>query len=166
MTEIDADRLARIFGAYIDRFRPAGPLGRIVRELATGTPSRLQVLEIMGEDGTDDDVLRAGMLDLVLEYIREALHDNHLSSEEQSSVRYLKSMLNVSEGDFWRLRKPEITELLKAQIESIMEDGVVSWAEAIQKVELQRVFDLGYDQFLEVTEPMRLPYDRQLRRQR
>lgn len=91
----------------------------------------------------------AGFLVLV---IAAALVDHALSPEEKSRIRLLKHLLRIEEGDLLRYHRQGIKEVLAAEMGMILYDASVDESEAVHQVDLQSAFDLGYDQWLEITE--------------
>lgn len=92
-------------------------------------------------------------LELILRYIRVVLRDNHLTQLEKRNVKFLKLILNVREGDFYNASdylSDEMYEIIKTQLALIyLDDNKIDRQEALYKVDLQELFDLSYDQFLE-----------------
>ena len=64
----------------------------------------------------------------------------------------LKRFFKIKEGDFYQYRIKEIKAIITQQLESMYSDGIVDSAEALNKANLQGLFDLSYDQFLQFTE--------------
>ncbi len=94
--------------------------------------------------------LKDEMLDLILVYINIILNDNKLSQKELANVKLLKTVFKIRERDFYRYRHQEIKEILYKQLARIYrDDNKIDDSEALYKVELQELFSLGYDQFLE-----------------
>lgn len=93
------------------------------------------------------------LLDLVLYYIRVALADHHLTDEELGTIRDLKRLFRIEEGDFLNRRRDDVSELVMAEMNNVLADRQVDHAEAVHKVRLQEALDLGYDDFLEVSRP-------------
>jgi hypothetical protein len=94
--------------------------------------------------------LKEEMLDLVLMYINIILNDNKLTQNEFTNVKRLKAIFKIRERDFYRYRHHEIKEILYKQLTRIYrDDNRIDDQEALYKVELQELFGLGYDQFLE-----------------
>lgn len=94
------------------------------------------------------------LLDLILYYIRTCLVDQDFSVSELSTVRNLKRLFRIEEGDFLEHAEDEIAELLASELSRSLEDRRVDDTEAVQAERLQEAFDLGYDQFLELTRPL------------
>lgn len=114
--------------------------------------SSLQTLQQLHEVAHLRDC-KAELLDLILDYIRLALDDHMLTDEEKGTIRYFKRLFAIKEGDFFQLRYAQVQDLLHRQFERIYQnDDRISPEEAMHKVDLQDVFDLSYDQFLEYKE--------------
>ena len=60
-------------------------------------------------------------------------------------------MFKIHEGDFYNIKYSEIEDILDRQLESMYQDNNINNEEALQKVELQELFNLSYDQFLELS---------------
>lgn len=89
-------------------------------------------------------------LDLILAYINIILIDNKLSKKELTNVKILKMAFKIREYDFYRYRNHEIKEILYKQFVRIYrDDNKIDDTEALHKVDLQELFSLSYDQFLE-----------------
>jgi HNH endonuclease len=102
----------------------------------------------------DVETVRKELIPLLMYYIRLALADDDLTTEELATVRYLKRLFRVPDGAIVDYDKEDVEELLTGQIVRILADERVDPAEAVQEVRLQEAFDLGYDQFLEITRPL------------
>lgn len=90
------------------------------------------------------------MLDLILMYSSIILNDNKLTQKELTNVKLLKRALRIRERDFYHYRYHEIKEVLYKQLARIYrDDNSIDNTESLYKVELQELFSLGYDQFLE-----------------
>jgi hypothetical protein len=88
------------------------------------------------------------ILDLLLFYIKAALKDDAITEDEAKNVTLLKRFFKIKEGDFFRYRLSEIKSILNVQFRKIYIDNYITENEALHKVNLQDLFDLGYDQFL------------------
>lgn len=89
-------------------------------------------------------------LDLLLVYINLVLNDNIITENEAGNVKILKRIFKIKEGDFYKYRYHEVEEILTRQFERIYSDNRIDADEALLKVELQELFDLSYDQFLDL----------------
>ena len=92
------------------------------------------------------------ILDLILAYINLVLDDNFLTTAEADNVSFLKRFFKVKEGDFYSDKYYEVEKLLDRQFGHMYQNNKINTDEALQKVELQKLFDLGYDQFLKLVD--------------
>ena len=76
------------------------------------------------------------LLDLLLYYIRHALADDELNDKEMQTIRTLKRLFRIDEGDFINFSSDEVAELLGVQLKRILADNL----EGLHKVRLQEVF--------------------------
>ncbi len=93
--------------------------------------------------------IKEELLDLLIAYINLVLDDHVISEREKFNVGLLKKYFKIKEGDFYSLRYKEVQNILHRQFERIYLDNGVSKEEALEKVELQGLFNLSYDQFEE-----------------
>jgi hypothetical protein len=93
------------------------------------------------------------MLDAVLFAIEHALSDHRITSEEQEALRQIKRSLGVVEGALYARRPERLREILDAEMRRLLADREIDANEALHQVELQEALDLGYDQYLVLTQP-------------
>lgn len=145
----DSEETRQIFQSYVEEHGDAGLIGRLAAHLAGGSLRRESADEILGS--RPPAWLKPALLDLLLFYLKSVLSDHRLSTDEQFTVRELKLLLRINEGEFIDYRRAEIAALLSEQLERMLLDDHIDNSEALQQIELQRVFDLGYDQYLALT---------------
>lgn len=92
--------------------------------------------------------IKEEILDLMLAYINIVLDNNIITENEARNVKLLKKFFKVKEGDFYNYRHKQIESILNKQFERIYADNQIDTEEALHKVGLQELFDLSYDQFL------------------
>jgi len=118
--------------------------------------SRSDILEVLQANEIKDlEELKERALELVIKYTNVALSDNYLSTSEKLNILYLKRLLKIKEGDFYK-KYPhihdEVQEIIRTQLSLIYRnDDKIDDKEAVQKVDLQDIFDLSYDEFLEIS---------------
>lgn len=109
--------------------------------------------EVLTKNSIDEiEDIKQDLLDILIIYINLVLNDNLISNNEKHNVEILKKYFRIKEGDFYRLRLPEIEDIINRQFERIYEDKDVSKQEAMHSVELQSLFNLSYDQFAQLKE--------------
>lgn len=94
--------------------------------------------------------LHEDTLVLLLIYIKDILEDDVITEQEAGFIRLLKRFLKIKEGDLYQYHRHMVVHLLRKQMVRIYEDDKVDAEEALEKVNLQELFDLGYDQFLDI----------------
>ena len=63
----------------------------------------------------------------------------------------LKLFYRIKEGEFFELgKKHDVTEVLLKQLRKLYADNSINREEAVMKTELQELFGLCYDDFLEI----------------
>lgn len=100
----------------------------------------------------DIEKIKHKLLDLLLAYYHRVLDDNFITSEEAENVNLLKRLFRIKEGDFHKYKYAEIETILDRQLKHMYQNNTIDREEALQKVELQELFDLSYDQFLEISQ--------------
>ncbi len=118
--------------------------------------TKQDTLEVIINNKLNDyDGFKKIALKLIIRYIRLALRDNYLTQLEKNNVKFLKLILNVKEGDFIENSGyiyDELSEIIKIQLTLIyIDDNKIDKSEALYKVDLQELFDLSYDQFIEIS---------------
>ena len=88
----------------------------------------------------------------IIDYIKIILNDHTITDKERNNISLLKRYFKIEEGDLYKHKYSEIVEILNRQFEKIYEDGIITNEEDIHKFEVQDLFDLSYDQFLEIKE--------------
>ena len=122
--------------------------------------SRKECLDVLSSYGIGNlNSFRQNSMKLILFYIRIALKDNIISNEEINSVRFLKLLFDINEGDFLTEKdlSNEVSDIIRTQIESMyVNDDKIDIEESIHKVNLQEIFGLNYDQFISLTNDLAL----------
>jgi hypothetical protein len=122
----------------------------IVELIYNGKLTRETLNEILnGYNIKQVEDIKEDILDLLLVYINLILNDNVLTENEMRNVILLKKIFKIIEGDFYKYRYDEVRETLYRQFERLYADNKIDGNESSFKVDLQELFDLSYDQFLE-----------------
>jgi hypothetical protein len=96
--------------------------------------------------------IKPQIMDMILAYVRLIVSDNVISSKEAANVKFLKRFFKIKEGDFYASKYDDVEHILDKQFELMYQNNVIDNKEAVQKVELQEMFDLSYDQFLKLSQ--------------
>ncbi len=106
------------------------------------------ILSDHGISGVEN--IKPEILDMLLAYIDFIFRDNVITEDEAANFKQLKRFFKIKEGDFFKYRYANIDNILTRQFELIYSDNRIDNEEALHKVGLQELFDLGYDQFLDL----------------
>lgn len=114
------------------------------------TISRQKIESVLKEYDINKKEAQKEFLDLILYYIEIALKDGVLTIKEKENILFLKKLFKIEEKSFYKFKKQEIAEILKVQLQRIyLNDLKIDNSETLFKVDLQEIFNLGYDEFLE-----------------
>lgn len=128
-----------------------GALDEVVALLADGSLTRERFDAIATERGVfESGQFRDGLLDLLLHSLRTAVSDHCITQDEMLFVRQLTSIFRIREGELFDRRRAEISRILSAEFVRMLDDERVDSFELAYQDGLQRLFGLGYDQFLDV----------------
>lgn len=120
----------------------------------TGT-TRKECLAILNKNGFKTlQSFKINSLKLIVATAKISLKDNLISEDEIKSIRFLKLLLDIKEGDFMKDKTiaKEVSIIIKNQVELMFsDDEKIDNDESIQKVNLQEIFGLSYDEFAELT---------------
>lgn len=123
---------------------------KMVLELFSERPNTVTLNEKLKLYGTNLNELKSESIDVILIYVLSILEDSILTADEMATLKDLKRYLRIKEGDFLKYHKENIIqEIIYIQMQHILEDLKVDRTEALFKTDLQQLFDLSYDQFLQ-----------------
>jgi hypothetical protein len=98
---------------------------------------------------TNYSIAKVDFLHFIFEYIRIALNDNILSTEEKEVIVFLKRIFKIIPGDFIFHTKDQVENVIKYQLSKMYGDNYITEQEAQLKIDLQELFDLSFDQMNE-----------------
>jgi hypothetical protein len=143
----DLNNFKRAFD-QIEKKRPVGFLKDIARSISENNINRLAINEILKKYSiTSYNSYKTEFLDIVLDYIEIVLSDDIITQEELLNCKQLKRIFKIGEGDFYKYKYDEVRILLLRQLYKLYADNNINKEEALEKVSLQELFDLSYDQF-------------------
>jgi hypothetical protein len=143
-----------VFARLIASERQDSAAGAVAELIAEDRLDRTTFDEVVRHYGVAESAhFRDGLLDLVIHAVRAALRDHCLTSDERDEIRRLKVIFRVAEGGFFKHRRSDVGEILCGEVSRLLDDEHIDLEEALYEVELQALFDLAYDEFLELTRP-------------
>lgn len=97
------------------------------------------------------DDIKPEALSLIIDYSKDILEDGIITKDETSNISMLKLFYRIKEGEFFELgKKDDVTDVLLQQLRKLYADNSIDKEEAVMKTELQELFGLCYDDFLEI----------------
>lgn len=144
--------MSDVLSQYIAQYQPPEKLADIVEDLTTEGVSVENLQELRSRIKTlRDPGYESQVLDMILYYIKTCIKDHVLSQVEKQDIQKLLTLFQIKEGDFYRLRRSEIADLLAVEVNRIILDGHLEKKEDFYQTELQRLLGLSYDQYVELT---------------
>lgn len=141
--------------AYANDLSPAAQFVLTTVRTLHREPTKLSKLaaaeQRFGEDYRHAHVQE--MLDLLLHFLGACLDDGKITAREIEALHMLRRLLDIRDGDLYGERKEAVRRLLEKQIDWMESDFQISHVEELYLVDLQRIFDLSYDQLLELGQP-------------
>ena len=150
----ELERIPSFFKQWVASHDNRGAVSDVAQWLADGglDPASFDA-RVALFDVAHDIAFRGAMLDLVLDYARHRLMDAPLNIEDVVDIRLLKYALRIEEGEFYRHRAVDVSELLEGSLAADLENDFMADAEDLHLVGIQAAFDLSYDQFLTLARP-------------
>ena len=143
--------LHRIFGTILSIENFSDYINEITELIHTNEFDKQNLDSVLSEHRIKRiEDIKEEVLDLIIVYINLILNDNLITESEAGNVKILKRVFRIREGDFYNYRYYEVEDVLNRQFERIHSDNQIDTEEALLKVGLQELFDLSYDQFLEL----------------
>lgn len=145
--------LREAFGRILSTERFSDHINAIVDLIYTNELDTVGLKNILIEYKIKNiSAIKLELLDLLITYANLILKDLSITDKEHWNMTMLKKFFKIREGDFYCYRLKEIKSLILHQLKVIYNDGNIDHQEALHKVNLQGLFDLSYDQFLQFAE--------------
>ena len=88
---------------------------------------------------------------MIIDYSKVILEDGIITKDEIRNISMLKLFYRIKEGEFFEYgKKDDVTDVLLQQLRKLYADDSIDRDEAVMKTELQELFGLCYDDFLEI----------------
>jgi hypothetical protein len=111
----------------------------------------LELNQCLSDNNYSIDDIKPEALSLIIDYSKEILEDGIITKDETSNISMLKLFYRIKEGEFFELgKKDDVTDILLLQLRKLYADNSIDKEEAVIKTELQELFGLCYDDFLEI----------------
>jgi len=153
-TMSDPYSLREVFRQYLEEEILSRPVSLIAKLITSGELSRTTLDDLLEtEDLAESPHIKEIFLDLILVFARKCVEDHHLSETEIDELGKLITVFRIEEGEFFTLRPTAVQEIISAQATRILEDRYVTEPEEISQTHIQRLFGLGYDEYLNFLRP-------------
>lgn len=107
--------------------------------------------DILRSHGIEDPIeIRGYLIDVFLDYVEDIVDDHEITEIEISGANKIKRLFKIEEGDLYESRKEKIEIIIRKQINHYMIDERIDSEEELQEVNLQDLFDLGYDEYFNI----------------
>lgn len=138
-----------IINNLLENGKYSKPMQDVLSQFAQGDTSPIAMRDILKKQNVVVDDLHDEAIEVIIEFVNLILDDHIITKQEMDSLRKMKMLLHIKEGDFIEAHKEEeIENILCREFQLIYLDKTVDNNEAAMKVDLQELFGLSYDQFL------------------
>ena len=111
----------------------------------------MELNQCLSDENMSIEDIKPEALSLIIDYSKDILEDGIITKDETINIAMLKLFYHIKEGEFFELgKKDDITELLLKQLRKLYTDNLIDRSEAVMKTELQELYGLCYDDFLEI----------------
>ncbi|MGS2761396.1 hypothetical protein [Sinomicrobium sp. M5D2P9] len=141
-------KLSANYSKFVQTFDTKDEVIKEIEKIITDENSKIGDLQSFTSKAiTNNNYAKNQSLDYLISYADFILEDNFISGEELNDFEILKRIFRIKEGDFIRLKGFQVKEILKKQFIRMYSDDYIDKKEAIEKVNLQIMFDLSFDEF-------------------
>jgi len=147
--------LGEVFRQYLDSEAISEKIRTIGELIVSGNLSQESfdaLARAMEKAGTR--ILKETLLDLTLVFARKCVENHELAESEMADLDTLIAIFRIGEGDFYELRRDAVRQVIGAQVMWILRNWHVTVEEEVLQRDLQRLFGLGYDQYVALVRPL------------
>lgn len=113
--------------------------------------NNLELNKCLSDNNSSIGDIKEEALSLIIDYSKVILEDGIITKDEIRNISMLKLFYRIKEGEFFEYgKKDDITDVLLQQLRKLYADDSIDRDEAVMKTELQELFGLCYDDFLEI----------------
>ena len=111
----------------------------------------IRLFEYMEENKISSEEIKGQIIDVILDYAELILEDDILTKTEINNIHALRKFFFIEDGEFIEYGKRDRVEaILIEQLEKLYADKKIDKEEMLHKSELQGLFGLGYDDYLDI----------------
>lgn len=113
--------------------------------------NRLELNRCLSENNMSIDDIKTEALSFIIDYSKAVLEDSIITKEEIRNITLFRLFYSVKDGDFFEYgKKEDVYGVLLQQLRKLYADNSIDREEAVMKTELQGLFGLCYEDFLEI----------------
>lgn len=148
--------LQTFFSGLSARQGKSGPIGELTAHLAAGESDSLFYRAVCEKYGVrNESSFLAQRLDALLAYANVCLEEDvRFTPAQLQNLNTLRTFLQIRDGEFASRRPVEVADILCRQLDEHLRDEILDDAEELYQTELQRIFGIGYDEYLAYTRPI------------
>lgn len=145
--------IKEVFLKFITTEEPSGEIAEVAEVLATEEITRTNFMDIRTRLLRSSSVsFRKDLVGIILYYALACIKDHELSTTEKENLQLLKTLFQIEEGEFYAYKASELSDVLSQQALRIIQDQKLENTEDLYQSDLQRIFGLSYDQYVELTQ--------------
>lgn len=145
--------LKEVFLNFIAAESPSGEIADAAEVLATEGITRTNFRDIRSKVLLSSSAsFRSGVMEMILYYARVCVRDHELTADEKENLQLLKTLFQIEDGEFYSRKAQELSDFLSQQVLWIVQDERLENAEDLYQSDLQRIFGLSYDQYVDLTQ--------------
>lgn len=155
--EASTDELSEVrayFIHWIEAHGSQGAVGQVAQWLTSENLDPCGLRQIARAHGAGRDKwFRGGVVDLFLGFVSSRTEARALTRNDLVTARVLSRLLHIHGTELVALRSREVATLVAREVDSAIHAGRVTPEDDAYLVELQAVFDLSYDDYLNFARP-------------
>ncbi len=145
------EKIKVIVNALLARYQYSSVMKKTLELILNDKMNSLELRKCLSQENLTLDDIKIEALSLIIDYSRVILEDNIITSDEIRNITMLKLFYQIQEGEFFEFgKKEEVMDVLLHQLRKLYAYNSIDRNEAIMKTELQELFGLCYDDFLEI----------------
>jgi hypothetical protein len=126
-------------------------MGKTMDLILEDKMNSMELNQCLSDENMSIDDIKPEALSVIIDYSKVILEDGIITKDEIRHISMLKLFFHIREGEFFEFgKKEEVTDVILQQLRKLYEDNNIDKREAVMKTELQELFGLCYDDFLEI----------------
>lgn len=145
------EKIKETVNVLLTRYHYSSVMKKTLELILNDKMNSLELTKCLSAENLTTDDIKTEALSLIIDYSRVILEDNIITKDEIRNITMLKLFYQIQEGEFFEFgKKEEVTDVLLHQLRNLYADNKIDKNEAVMKTELQELFGLCYDDFLEI----------------